>query len=373
MVSPMSSSRRSVALFLSLFALGASALTPGMAAAAEAPDDPIQVEIDRFQDRIAAAPAGDEEAKSIREGSLPLLDLAERALGDGNRWFALSRLAYVWTNLEAVDYRAGFSSELRGQMSALEREFERVGPELAAFAEEPVRPSFVEAPAIARAMGEIALSELDGYYAASLVYGRATASEFGLFYIGAAKAQIGLARFASTLRDSGAAYRPLEPRSVTREIAAVQDELLAAYVPPAAIDQHPVFIRISALLKQAEELDAAGLRYGALYKLLDAKMRVARLLQPERKLSADEAGRRALATKSRLDTSGVDATIAEAFVEIALVQVADPDPAMMGGETAAAVFEDVLPLYFTLLGPAEPAPAEQVAEVTVTLIRWPYT
>jgi hypothetical protein len=367
-------SRRRAARLSTL--LPAAALLVGaagaVAPAAAVSQDPIQREIDRFQERIASAPPGDEESKGVREGSLPLLDAAERALGDGNRWFALSRLAFVWTNLEAVDYRAGFSADLRTQMSELEREFERVGPELARFGDAG-RPGFGEAPAVARAVGEVALSELDGYYAASLHYGRATAPETGLFYIGAAQAQIGLARFAASLRDAGAADRPLEPRSVAREIAAVQDELIAAYVPPAAIDQHPVFIRISALLKQAEELDAAGLRFGALYKLLDAKMRVARLLQPQRKLTFDEARRRASDVQSRLAATGVDPTLAEMFVEIALVQVADPDPAQLGPETAAAVLEDVLPFYFRLLEPAPPAPSEQVAETTVTLIRWPYT
>lgn len=360
-----------------LLLLPALALFAGTAGAAAPPAsgpmslDPIQVEIDRFQERIATTPAGDEESKSIREFATPLLAQSERALADGNRWFALSRLGFLWTNLEAADYRAGFSAELRGQMSALESQFEKLRPVLASF--EAARPRLDEAPAVARAVAEVAFSELEGYFAASLDYGKATAPEYGLYYLGSAQAQIGLARFAAGLRDAGASYRPLVPRSVAREIAAVQDELIAAYVPPAAIDQHPVFIRISALLKQAEELDAAGLRYGALYKLLDAKMRLARLLQPQRKLGLAEAGRRGWEMQSRLAAGGVDPTLAELFVETALVQVADPDPAQLGPETAAAVFEDVLPLYFTVLGPAPPAPSEQVAETTVTLVRWPYT
>ena len=39
---------------------------------------------------------------------------------------------------------------------------------------------------------------------------------------------------------------------------SIEDELLAAYRPPTSIDSHPIFIRASALLKEARELDAAG-------------------------------------------------------------------------------------------------------------------
>jgi hypothetical protein len=46
---------------------------------------------------------------------------------------------------------------------------------------------------------------------------------------------------------------------------------------------------------------------------------------------------------------------------------------MLGPETASAVFEEVIPLYAKVLGTAPAAPPEQAAEVTVTLIRWPYT
>lgn len=335
--------------------------------------DPIAVEIARFQERIRTTEPGDDEAKGAREFATPLLAQAARELGNGKRWFALQRLAFVWSNLEAADYRNTIPAASRTQMAALEQEFERFGPEVAAVTAGAARPSFDAAPAAARAIGEAAISELQGYYEASLDYGRNTAPEYGLYYVGAARAQLELARFAATIRDTAPAARPLAPRTVAREIDAVEDALLAAYRPPASVDSHAVFIRISALLKQAHELDAAGLHHGAIFKLLDAKMRLGRLLQPDRKLTSAEAGRRAWAAESQLAATGFDASLAKMFVEIALAQVADPDPASLGGETAAAVFDDVLPLYLTLLGPAPPGPPDRVAEATVTLVRWPYT
>jgi len=334
--------------------------------------DPIGVEIERWETRIATTKPGDDDAKGIREGSKPLLDQAQKALAEGYRWFALSRLAFVWTNLEAADYRATVPSELRGQMSELESQWNRLAAEIEAARSGAGRPRFDAVPAAARAIGETALSESAGYYGASLDYGKNTAPEYGLFYLGAARAQLAMARLAAGIEAEETAP-PLVLRSVAPEIARVEDELLAAYVPPASIDSHPVFIRIAALLKQARELDAAGLRHGALYRLLDAEMRLARLRFPDRRLEAAEAQRWAAVAESRLAATGVDPSLARLFVEIALVQVADPDPAMLGPQTAAAVFDEVVPLYLTVLGPAPPAPPDHVAEATVTLVRWPYT
>jgi hypothetical protein len=369
----MVGSRLQFALSMLLVGCGVVAAHAELAPASGAANDPIAREVARWQERIRSTTPPDEESKGIREGSAPLLALAERELGHGRRWFALTRLAFTWTNLEAADYRASLPGDLQKQMAGLEREWERLGPELRAAKAGQGWPSYAGAPAVARALGEVARSEAGGYFDSSLEYGKATAPEYGLFYLGAAEAQLSLARLVASVRDTRPAARELAPRSVAREIVAVEDALLAAYVPPASVAQHSVFIRISALLKQAGELDRAGLHYGAAYKLLDAKMRLARLLAPERKLDAVEAARRAAAAESALAATGVDDSIARTFVEIALAQVSDPDPAMMGGETAAAVFEEVLPLYLSLLGPAPPGPPERVAEVTVTLVRWPYT
>jgi hypothetical protein len=347
----------------------------GVAASAGAGGDPIAAEIARWQVRIHTAPEVDPETKPIRDGSLPLLDAAEKAAAQGRRWFALSRLAYVWPNLGAADFADAKPKAMHAKMTALEREWQRTGTELAAVRTGAEAPSFDGTPAAARAVAETALSEVDGYYASSLDYGRNTAPEYGLFYLGAAVADLELTRFAASLRSfpAAAAAPPPALRSVAPEIERLQGELIDAYVPPASIDNHPVFIRISALLKQARELDAAGRYFGALSKLLDARMRLSRLQHPDRKLDLAATAARAVDAERRLAATGVDASIASTYVEIALVQAGDPDPAQMGPETAAAVFDDVVPLYLEALGPAPPIPPERKAEATVTLVRWPYT
>ena len=77
--------------------------------------------------------------------------------------------------------------------------------------------------------------------------------------------------FVALCRDAlGAACpRPAPPlRSLRAELDALEGELLAAYRPPASIDRHSRVHRARApRLKEARELDAAGLRYGALAAL----------------------------------------------------------------------------------------------------------
>jgi hypothetical protein len=73
--------------------------------------------------------------------------------------------------------------------------------------------------------------------------------------------------------------RSLTIRSPGPEIDRLQHRLLEAYRPPQSIDRHPDFIRASAALKEARELDAAELRHGALLQTLYAGMLAAPLLQ----------------------------------------------------------------------------------------------
>ena len=64
-------------------------------------------------------------------------------------------------------------------------------------------------------------------------------------------------------------------RRLSDELDALEGELLSAYKPPASIDRHREFIAASSTLKEARELDAAGLSYGALLRYLQAVLRVA--------------------------------------------------------------------------------------------------
>lgn len=357
---------------LAAVAVALCALAPGATHAA-IEHDPLAAVVHGWQERIRTTEPGDDEAKQAREFASQFLGHAERALADGQRWLALSRLALVWNALEAADYRNSVPGELQKQMAGLEAEWKRLGPELGPEGAAAARPDFAGVPAAARAVGEAAWAEVPVYYEASLDYGENTAPEYGLYYLGAAKAQLELARLAARLTDPAPAGTPLAPRSVAAELDAFEGELLAAYRPPLSVDAHPVFIRINALVKAARELDAQGLHHGALYKLLDARMRLSRLQHPGRALDAGEAKRQARRVEKELAATGVDASLAELFLETAVFSAADPDPAAGGGEVAAAILADVMPLYAAALGPAPPRPPDPEPDAIVTLVRWPYT
>ena len=342
-------SRRCLALAL-LVLLGAG--TPIASATAE---DPLAGAIARWQERIRTSATG----RRRGEGDPRRRGAAARPGGAGARrrasagWRS-SRLERVWTDLEAAEYRSGIAGDLRGQMGELEREWQRLGPELGASAAPGPRPAFEPLPAAARALAEAALAQMPVYYDASLDYGRNTAPEYGLFYLGAARAQRDFVALVAGLPRRPAGLPPLAPRSVSGEIAALRDELLTAYAPPLSIDSHPVFIRISALLKEADELTAAGSHYGALLRLLDARARLARLTHPGRSLSAEEAARRGSVFAARPRRESARHQPAAPLPRDRSLSAADPDPEARGGEIAAAIFDDVLP-YFPVAARSGPS------------------
>jgi hypothetical protein len=252
-----------------------------------------------------------------------------------------------------------------------EAEWRRAGVDLRTDLEAPKASALHGVhPAAVRAAGEAALFQARVFYEASLDYGRNTTPESGFFYIGAARAQAGMAALCRSLSRPSALPEPAL-RPLATELDVLEGELLAAYRPPASIDRHPEFIRASAGLKEARELDAAGLRYGALYRYLASALRVA---QARAGLPAPDPAallRRLDSWSGRLAADKVDHSLGRLFLELAQASraVGAPDELAVAGVIA----EDVLPRYLAALQPPTPRPTPPSPEVTVTLVRWPYT
>jgi hypothetical protein len=348
---------------LAVFAL--AAWTAGAGGAAS--DDPLASEIARWQTFAATHPSRSEMWSDVQTDTRPVLSSAADSLAKGQRALALQRLASARIQLAAFDYLdARPPTEL--DSAAFEAEWKRMGEVLRADLVAPKLDALAGVrPAVSRALAEAALLQVRAYYEAGLDFGRNTMARDGLFYVGAAQAQRDFVALAGTLLPPSP--KPLPPlRSFAPELDAFEDTLLAAYVPPASIDRHPDFIAASASLKEARELDAAGLRYGALYKYLQAAQRL-----PVARDEADAPGRLA-ALEKRLDESPFDASIGRLYLEIARADLAAQAPGK-SANAAAAIADDVLPRYFSALAPAprpNPPPHPR-AEVTVTLVRWPYT
>jgi hypothetical protein len=226
-------------------------------------------------------------------------------------------------------------------------------------------------PAAVRALAEAALSQARVYYDASLEYGRNTEPQYGLFYLGTAQAQREFAALCRTLP----APSPLpEPalRSIRPEMDALEDELLALYRPPASVDKHREFIVASAALKEARELDRAGLRHGAMLRYLQGVLRVAALRPAPAALEPGVLASRLKDLDARVAADGRDHSLGRLLLEAAGAELASAGTGNAPAY-AVAVAEDALPRYFAALEPAVAARPEPEPRVTVTLVRWPYT
>jgi hypothetical protein len=293
------------------------------------------------------------------------------ATHDEQRLLALQRLSAARMYLAAAVY-VEEKPAAREKTPAFEAEWARVGKALGRDLG-PLRSSAADGlrPAAVRALAEAALPQVRVYYETSLEYGRNTMPRYGLLYLGVAQAQREFAEFCRTLSfpPSGAAP-PV--RNLGPELDRLEDELLAAYRPPASIDKHSDFIATSSGLKEARELDAAGLRHGALLKYLQTVQRLALIRSDSGPVDPDAVSRRLKELEGRLRESGRDHSIGRIFLETAQADLAHPAP---GGSPAAAgvIAADVLPRYFDALQPARPEPRRPEPQVTVTLVRWPYT
>jgi hypothetical protein len=351
----------------------AAFLACGVALFAAVPaGDPLAVEIARWSAFARDNRSSDENWTQVKQAVEPVLARASKALQDGQRSLALLRLASARVNLAASQYVAGRPAAERTDIAAFESEWARMGKVLAAD-RKPVSPGALEGlrPAAVRAIAEAAAPQVKTFYDASLDYARATTAQYGLFYVGNAAAQRDFVAFCRTLSEPGTPSAP-PLRSLEADLDGLETELLAAYRPPASIDRHSEFIRASATLKEARELDQTGLRYGALLRYLQAGQGLGPLRAPSSPAADDAALAAGVAAfETRLAAAHGDQSIGRLFAEAARSDLAEP-----GGARAIsrAIVSDVFPRYVAAaLEPARPAVPKAEPRVTVTLVRWPYT
>jgi hypothetical protein len=325
--------------------------------AGEPKGDPLTAEIGRLSASLKGKPAGDSMWAEVRQSSEPALVRAEEDLRSGRQLLALQRIAGTRAGLTTVEYLKERPSGQHREMAAFEAEWARLGGVLRDDLGAPSSAAFGEVrPAAVRALAEAAFPQVRGFYEASLEYGRSTRPTEGLYYLGNAQAQRDLVGFFREISEPSSRREP-PVRAIGPELDALEAEMLAAYRPPASIDRHREFIEASSSLKEARELDAAGLHHGALLRYLQTALRFAPL-RP-----APPSGGDWKALESRLSAGNVDHSLGRLFLE-----TAQAEPAL-----APAITGDVLPRYFAALEPARPAPPKPAPRVTVTLVRWPYT
>ena len=185
-----------------------------------------------------------------------------------------------------------------------------------------------------------------------------------LYYIGAAVAQKQApSAVRCPPRGTGRAHGGRSGSSTRSRRAAPRLSASGLHRP-----SRPVHRRHAAI-KEARELEVAGLRYGALYRYLEAVLRVAVARAVTPPPAVEDLRARLHEFDLRLAAGGRDHSIARVYLESAqanLEAATGSDPAISG-----AIVADVLPRYFipsTLRRHGAPR-----AHGHRTLVRWPYT
>jgi len=358
-----------------------SAAPPAPAPTAPSPaGDPLagllKERIGALRLEAAAQPGSDEEWKDLGPFVALLLDLAEREATAGRTYTALERVADANRYLGGAAFRIGHP-EMAASLDGFTEGWSAADRDLSKSEAAWRAGSWERTPAAVRGIAEIEYSQARHLYSASRDYGVADGPAAGTHYLGEALAAMDLARAIQDLRfaDSPGAF---PGRTWSREIAALDARVVAAYKPPRSIDHHTEFIQIDGTLKMAAELDAAGLRHGALVAWLRA----------ERLFGAAEAGwsgatppsidslrAEAARVPDRLEAPGDDSItiLLRQQAESAIDRASDPAAAAVQIAAAGAVLARAVPAWADARD-RKPEPfAAAKDQVRVTLVRWPYT
>lgn len=325
-------------------------------------DDQITAEAQRLKGVLASLKLSAADVESVSS----LLSRSERAAQSGHAFLSLHILQYAATTLGGYEFMQAKAEIGKAGMAAFEQEWRRLGPELA---EGQRKLSAARRwPLAAQAVVERSLTQSQPTYQSSLLYGRETSVENGLFYLGLAKAHLDFVAFCRGLKFAGAAPRPL--RSPAPELAELEKEVLAAYRKYDTPDQHSAFIRVNSQLKLAWDLERERRHSGAWLQALEAR----RSLVPITVTIAEDRSAAAL----RAQSEAVRAQLSKASTDHSLGwlywQMAEEAQTRNDLKQANTILSHVLPLYFdSLTGSKSLAARGGGKMVTVTLVRWPYT
>jgi hypothetical protein len=224
-----SASRAGIVVVAMLSALALAQVSPGLGAGSSGPSpDPLAAEIERWSAFLRSDAASHGIWAGLKQENQPLLAHAAQDLAKGRRLLALRRLTVARVSLAAGDYLSARPADQRKDLARFEAEWTRMGKVLGGGLGPPSPTALADVkPAALRALGETALPQVHEYNVASLDYGRNTTPDDGLYYLASAQAQ--------------------------RELT----ELCRRLSTPSTLQPPP-------LRSLRAELDAAGLRYGAM-------------------------------------------------------------------------------------------------------------
>ena len=297
---------------------------------------------------------------------LTLLDDAAKALDAGRAYLALDRLAAARMLLGPLRFVSEHSEQPKQGVEAVRADLAALAPELS-------KPSSPVLPLAVRAFRDEARVQAPVYGHTVGAWDQIDDKMGALFYGGQARELARLAAFDAGLRFPLPPSPPkLSAAAVGEAVDTYERALIAAYRPPVSADKHQQFILASAALKSARELLSAGSAEGAVWNYLKARRYGAAITRAD----APTPTRDALQSAKVEPVPGDASLVCRLTQQVATVLEGDTVPEDRL-RLADALLHDLLPSYRGLISgtaTAKAAPAKAApAEVTVTLVRWPYT
>lgn len=335
----------------------------------------IEKQLRLLQSRIESFSAPDSADSWSQFSPLVVSSLgrAHRSLTAGRPYAALDDITIAWKQIAGYEAIAG-NPQVRSSedMQAFESAWRRVDGILKEderrYSEEPSDHS----PAVVRALSETAEASVRPMYTASRSYAAITKPADGLIYLGFARGWAELAVFYRSLQYE-ASGKQRSMHSFLPEIQRLEQRVREAYQPPASVQYGAEFDRVSALLKQARELDAAGLYYGAVLEYLESLRHFGAIEHVPSYANEEDVHAMAVAARARLAHSPYDDSIAQFIIEKAEAEISNPGNKQGSLNAAKQDLEVIVPAYFALVESASAPAVASAHQITVTLVRWPYT
>ena len=355
-------------LLLLLAGMGSTVLGKNTTGTAQDFGSSVEKEVTRLREQLAQP----ELARSLgpremgRLGSK--LRASEEALAFGASQLGLRHLAQVRLDLgREVFLQNNSTLETIEELRALFAEVTSDRQPL--FTPNPNNPR----PAALRALLEVSQGRAKRYLGSVMNHGQEAGVGAGLYYLAVARSFSGLTRFVAQLPYSPPKEPVGELPGLESYLQQLELEVIELYQPPLSVSRHRDFTSISAKLKFARQLKDEGALIGALELALDAREGLARFENSEHAMlgsieaSFTEQG-------ARLDAKGRDHSLGRllhARARAALEALVMEDKGESAAE-ALVLVESMLPEYFACFSGEEQQELEQ-EEVTVTLVRWPFT
>lgn len=262
-----------------------------------------------------------------------------------NRLFSsLYKLQNLWLGVESSSYNEKKSLVVQDKLPLLEVEWKKMDDELNGKEKRFLPPAINKLPALARAIIEASRHRSKPLFQSSILYGKNTNPNQGLYYMGNAQANIDLALFIQNLRFSTKKIN-LKFVSLENELTQLEREIIESY-RTSAPEQQTTYNAINAALKLSQELNERGWFEGAMLKYLDVVSAFGLLKNPSVNSSEIPALKAKIAEKlTELNKSNFDHSIGITYLEIAHGILANENVSETDLKRAKIILETVLPKY----------------------------